>query len=77
MSEQYIGYSVEVSDEAVPVSAAGTKEEALSSAIRRVLSLGILSGGVSVRKLDDPLSEAEWDTLRKTLDAWFAEKGIH
>lgn len=77
---QFVGYSIDDHwphgfRAPVPVSTGSTRDEALSSAITRVLSLGIADGGVAVRELEEPLEEGEWSTLTNLLDGWFKARG--
>lgn len=62
-------------DDRTPVSTGTTRDDAQALAIRRVLSLGITTGEITVVR-QTQLTPAEFEKLRATLDAWFAEKGI-
>lgn len=71
MSEQFIGYHVDdYREDGVPVSTGTTADEARSSAIRRILSLGVTFGGIAVQS-NDTLSASEFAELGAKLDDWF------
>lgn len=74
----FIGYAIDGydSDRSAPVSTGKTRDEAMSQAITRVLSLGIGDGEIGIRE-NHELTEEQFAKLGETLDAWFAEKGIN
>lgn len=76
--DRFIGFAVDGynPEKRAPVSTGATRDEAQSSAIRRVLSLGITDGSIEIVK-QDKLTADEFGEMRDILDAWFAEKGIH
>ena len=74
---QFLGFAVDGYDvdEKTPVSHGATRDEAEASAIRRVLSLGIVDGLIQV--IPQPqLSAEDFAAIGAHLDQWFAKKGI-
>lgn len=70
----FIGYHIDDCGEGVPVSTGATKEAAMTKAIQRVLGLGISFGEIGAQHRD--LTDSEFASLTKTLDDWFAAKGV-
>lgn len=71
----FVGYAIDDYGKGVPISTGATKDEALSLAITRTLSLGISSGEIGVKEPD--VSEEEFVSLTALLNDWFAAKGIN
>jgi hypothetical protein len=70
----YIAFHVDdYREDGVPVATGATRLEAQAKAIRRVLGLGLTSGGISTQPNRD-LNPADFQTLTETLDKYFAER---
>jgi hypothetical protein len=69
---KYIGYRIGMDNVGTPVSTGETYDEAMSLAIRRVLTQVDLDSSIAVQeKLE--LTDDEFGMLKTTLDAFFSE----